>query len=203
MFEGNGIGAEKSQSGSPFSSWRTSGSEVSSGHGPPGRHCLRLFVDPLTSTPSNGSSQMLPSPALTRLHRTTRSHPHRSIVRDLLNVLLTRSRVTNLGLIILSSLTAFSLLLNLVHYIENTSPSHTSLGTDTLAYQLSDENDDSQNVIRESWAEPLDHLIVVPGHAIWKGADPEKRTQDSEWTLEPYQKGSGRTRVFWEHIVTG
>jgi len=43
----------------------------------------------------------------------------------------------------------------------------------------------------------------VPGHAIWKGADPEKRTQDSEWILEPYQKGSGRTRVFWEHIVTG
>lgn len=146
---------------------------------------------------------MLPSPALARLHRTTLSHPHRSIVRDLLNALLTRSRVTNLGLIILSSLATVSLLLNLSHYLEDTSPSHASLRTDTVTYQLSDENDDSQNVIRESWAESLDHLIIVPGHAIWKGADPEKRTQDSEWILEPYQKGSGRTRVFWEHIATG
>lgn len=146
---------------------------------------------------------MLPSPVLTRLHRTPLSRPHRPVVRDLLNVLLTRSRVTNLGLIILSSLTAFSLLLNLFHYIDDTSPSHTSLGTDTLTYRFSDENDDSQNVIRESWAEPLDHLVVVPGHAVWKGVDPEKRAQDSEWILEPYQKGSGRTQVFWEHILTG
>jgi len=146
---------------------------------------------------------MLPSPVLTRRHRTTHSHLHRSAARNLLNALLTRSRITNLGFIILSSLTAVSLLLNLFHYLENTASSGNSLGTDTLTYQLSDENDDSQNVVRESWTESLDHLIIVPGHAVWKGIDPEKRTQDSEWMLEPYQKGTGKTRVFWEHIAAG
>lgn len=120
-----------------------------------------------------------------------------------MNVLLTRSRITNLGFIILSSVTAVSLLLNFFHYLENTASSGNSLGTDTLTYQLSDENDDSQNVIRESWTEALDHLIIVPGHAVWKGIDPEKRTQDSEWMLEPYQKGTGKTQVFWEHIAAG
>ena len=146
---------------------------------------------------------MLPSPVLTRRHRTIYSHPHRSAIRNLLHALLTTSRLTNLGLIILSSITAISLLLNLFHYLDNTTPSDSSLGTDTLTYQLSDENDDSQNVIRESWTDSLDHLIIVPGHAIWKGFDPDKRTQDSEWILEPYQKGSGKTHVFWESIAAG
>jgi len=118
-------------------------------------------------------------------------------------VLFTRSRLTNLGLIIFSSITAVSLLLNVFHYLDGTTPSDNSPGTDTLTYQLSDENDDSQNVIRESWTESLDHLIIVPGHAVWKGVDPDKRTQDSEWILEPYQKGAGKTQVFWEHIATG
>ena len=146
---------------------------------------------------------MLPSPVLTRRHRTSHPHSHRSALRSLLNVLFTRSRITNLGFILLFLVTAVSLLLNLVHYLEDTASSGNSLGTDTLTYQLSDQNDDSQNVIRESWTESLDHLIIVPGHAIWKGIDPEKRTQDSEWILEPYQKGTGKTQVFWEHVAAG
>jgi len=146
---------------------------------------------------------MLPSPVLTRRHRPTLSHPHRSTVRNLLNVLSTRSRITNLGFIALSSITAVSLLLNFFHYLENTASSGNSLGADILTYQLSDENDDSQSTIREPWTESLDHLIIIPGHAIWKGIDPEKRTQDSEWILEPYQKGTGKTQVFWEHIAAG
>lgn len=146
---------------------------------------------------------MLPSPVLTRRHRTIHSHPHRSTVRNVLNALLTRSRLTNLGLIALSSLTALSLLLNIFHYLHNTASSDNPLGTDAPTYQLSDENDDSQHVLRDSWTESLDHLIIVPGHAIWKGIDPEKRTQDSEWFLEPYQKGAGKTQVFWEHIAAG
>ena len=146
---------------------------------------------------------MLPSPVLARRHRPTHSHPHRSTVRNLLNVLFTRSRITNLGFITLSSITAVSLLLNFFHYLENTAWSGNSPGADTLTYQLSDENDNSQSAIRESWTESLDHLIIIPGHAVWKGIDPEKRTQDSEWILEPYQKGTGKTQVFWEHIAAG
>jgi len=92
------------------------------------------------------------------------------------------------------------LLLNVIHYLNNTA---LPLEADTLTYRLSDEDDDTQNVIREPWAESLDHLIIVPGHAIWKGVDPDKRTQDSEWVLEPYQMGAGNTQVFWEHIAVG
>lgn len=145
---------------------------------------------------------MLPSHFLSRRHRIY-PHPHRSACRNLLDVLLTRSRLTNLGLIIFSSITSLSLLFNLVHYLNNAAPSADHPGPDTLDYQLSDENDDSQNVIRDSWTESLDHLIIVPGHAIWKGVDPAKRTQDSEWILKPYQKGVGKTEVFWEHIAVG
>jgi len=50
---------------------------------------------------------------------------------------------------------------------------------------------------------PLHHLIIVPGHAIWKGSDPQKRTQDSEWILESYQKGGGRVQAFYDHIAAG
>jgi hypothetical protein len=142
---------------------------------------------------------MLPSHVLSRRHRIY-FHPHRSTYRNLLDILLTRSRLTNLGLIIFSSITSLSLLLNLLHYLNSTvSPADYS----GPGYQLFVENDDSQNVFRESWTESLDHLIVVPGHAIWKGVDPAKRTQDSEWILKPYQKGVGKTQVFWEHIAVG
>lgn len=145
---------------------------------------------------------MLPSPALSRPHRIY-FHPHRSAYRNLQDTLLTRSRLTNLGLIIISSIASLSLLLNLVHHLDNSPSSTDYSGSDTLRYRLFDEHDDSQIVIRESWTESLDHLIVVPGHAIWKGVDPEMRTQDSEWILKPYQRGTGKTEVFWEHISVG
>lgn len=166
--------------------------------------CIRLSkplsVDSRQAS-SSGKSQMLPSPVLSRRYRIY-SHPHRSAYRNLLEILLTRSGLTNLGLIIISSITALSLLLNLVHYLDSSS-SDKYFTTSTFRHQLFDENDNSQNVIRESWTQSLDHLVIVPGHAIWKGADPEQRTQDSEWILKPYQKGTGKTQVFWEHIAVG
>ena len=132
------------------------------------------------------------------------SHSHRSAYRNLLDALLTRSRLTNLGLVFISSITFLSLLFNFHHYLDHsTASSRDYHRTDTLKYQLLDDNDNSQSLIREPWTEALDHLIVVPGHAIWRGADPKKRTEDSEWILKPYQKGTGKTQVFWEHIAAG
>lgn len=34
-----------------------------------------------------------------------------------------------------------------------------------------------------------DHLVLVPGHAVWIGGPPDA---DSSWTLAPYQPGEGR-----------
>jgi len=43
-----------------------------------------------------------------------------------------------------------------------------------------------------------DHLVLVPGHAVWIGGSPE---EDSSWTLAPYQAGEGR--AFAEHLRAG
>ncbi|MHC4376558.1 MAG: YdcF family protein [Planctomycetota bacterium] len=48
-----------------------------------------------------------------------------------------------------------------------------------------------------------DHLVLVPGHAVWIGGPPDA---DSSWTLAPYQAGEGRAfaghlRVAVEAVV--
>ena len=45
----------------------------------------------------------------------------------------------------------------------------------------------------------LSHLIIVPGHAIWRGVGTGK--EDSDWVLEPYQKNQGIS--FLNHIKAG
>ena len=49
----------------------------------------------------------------------------------------------------------------------------------------------------------LNHLILVPGHAIWKGGDPQLRRDVDQWVLEPYQKVGGRVDAFFAHIQRG
>jgi hypothetical protein len=120
--------------------------------------------------------------------RTFRSHSHRPSFTSLLSA---RSRLTNLGFAVLSAATCLSLLINLYYY-HSSSPKH-----------LHFDYDPTQTIKREPWMAPLHHLIIVPGHAIWKGTDPQKRTLDSEWILESYQKGGGRVQAFYDHIAAG
>ncbi|PCH43583.1 hypothetical protein WOLCODRAFT_103794 [Wolfiporia cocos MD-104 SS10] len=114
---------------------------------------------------------------------------HRS-TRD---VLLTRARITNLGLLLLSTFAIFSFLVNLNHYY--TSP---------RAYPHADGEPFGivETIQRDETLSTLDHLIIVPGHAIWIGIDPAKRLDDNEWILEPYQRGGGRVAAFYKHIAT-
>lgn len=49
----------------------------------------------------------------------------------------------------------------------------------------------------------LNHLIIVPGHAIWKGGDPRLRLDNDQWLLEPYQKSGRRVAAFFAHIERG
>lgn len=46
------------------------------------------------------------------------------------------------------------------------------------------------------------HLVIVAGHAIWKGG-PMLGEVDEEWTLEPYQKGHNESLTWIAHIRTG
>ncbi|CAE6430545.1 unnamed protein product [Rhizoctonia solani] len=110
--------------------------------------------------------------------------------------LLSRSRVTNLGVIIIGCVLGLSLLSNL-HYIyllhgyeSNGRIANTpQLITDTISYNHSESE--------------LDHLIMVPGHAIWKGGDPVEYEKDSEWVLDVAQAGRGNPKVFYAHIAKG
>ena len=135
---------------------------------------------------------MLPSPALARYHRkplrlvATRGG-HRSSLR--LESLTSRSRMTNLGVILLASCFAISLLLNLRYW----APQYFFYSNHQSA-QLQ-----FATVDRPSTRNNLDHLIVVPCHAIWRGTD--SWLEDKDWMLESYQQGAGRVHAFYEHIT--
>jgi len=135
---------------------------------------------------------MLPSPALARYHRkplrlvATRGG-HRSSLR--LESLTSRSRITNLGVILLSSGFAISLLLNLRYWAL-----HHFFYPNYQSGQLQ-----FATIDRPSTRNSLDHLIVVPCHAIWRGTD--SWLEDKDWILESYQQGAGRVHAFYEHIA--
>jgi hypothetical protein len=111
--------------------------------------------------------------------------------RKVLEVLLTRSRVTNLVVLSLACFAVLSLLLNLKLYhsaqVRSSKPPESILST----------------IHPHSESPNFTHLIIVAGHAIWTGIDPEKKEDESEWALEPYQRGGGRLKVFFEHISRG
>ena len=46
------------------------------------------------------------------------------------------------------------------------------------------------------------HLVVVACHAIWKGG-PTKGRNESEWVLEPFQRGTAAQDTFAAHIEAG
>ena len=49
----------------------------------------------------------------------------------------------------------------------------------------------------------LNHLVVVPGHGIWKGWKEEEKLDEEMWVLEQYQVGGGRVAAWVQHIETG
>ncbi|KAF8828811.1 hypothetical protein HHX47_DHR3000387 [Lentinula edodes] len=116
-----------------------------------------------------------------------RSFHNKIVARDgsILPGLQSRARITNLSLILLSSLAFFSVVLNMNVWISRLPGPPNSI----LSTLNGDRNFDN-----------LDHLIIVPGHAIWNGASAKHRLDENLWTLEPYQKNSGRVEAFYQHI---
>ncbi|KAF8608712.1 hypothetical protein BDV93DRAFT_518783 [Ceratobasidium sp. AG-I] len=117
-------------------------------------------------------------------------------VGSLRDRLLSRSRATNLALIIFGCILGASILTNLRYSFLLSRSAYTQrfdsvpeLIADTVAY-----NDSVSD---------LDHLIIVAGHAIWKGGDPEDRQFDSEWVLDVAQEGRGNPEAFYAHIAKG
>ncbi len=111
--------------------------------------------------------------------------------------LLTRARVTNLGLLLLAAFAALSFLSNLGFYF---SPSRRTLHNKS---PYAHPDGILSTIDRDETLLGLNHLIIVPGHAIWKGVDAERRFEDDEWVLETYQRGGGRVSAFVQHIEQG
>ncbi|KAJ7232763.1 hypothetical protein B0H12DRAFT_1261093 [Mycena haematopus] len=105
--------------------------------------------------------------------------------------LLSRSRATNLTVLGLTALTCISLLLN-VHFYFSSTPAYSNSPLNSLA-SLPDLQDN------------LNHLIVVPGHGIWRGTNPSPdfRTRLGEWAFQTFQTRPepSRLEVFFHHIA--
>ncbi|KAJ7128946.1 hypothetical protein C8R43DRAFT_1098509 [Mycena crocata] len=105
--------------------------------------------------------------------------------------LLSRSRATNLAVLILSSFAFISFILNVQFYF---SPDHSSI--------LNHPLDVLASLPDVQLRSGLNHLIVVPGHAVWKGTNVDLRMKVEEWTFQSYQKNqeSSPLEVFFQHI---
>jgi hypothetical protein len=132
---------------------------------------------------------MLPTPATVPRHSGLRYNA--SVTRRrTLSVLFSRSRATNLSLLLLATFAVFSFLLNIRYYF-SLSLAHTPPSSILSTFA------------RQKGLEDLVHLIIVPGHAIWKGNNAEQIMDENEWILEPYQRGVGGVSAFYNHIVRG
>lgn len=58
-------------------------------------------------------------------------------------------------------------------------------------------------ISRPKSLQDLNHLVIVPGHAIWHGTDASSRLDEDNWILEPYQRHGGRVDTFFQHIARG
>ncbi|KAL4080180.1 hypothetical protein V8B97DRAFT_707335 [Scleroderma yunnanense] len=150
---------------------------------------------------------MLPLPALTSAASTTskrevhwreRNRFHSLLPSGLqgtLRYLRTRSRITNLGVLLLAAFASLSFIYNLSFVFS--SPFYDAY----LKY--STPSSILATIERNETLTSLDHLIIVPGHAIWTGIRPEHAWDEEFWTLEEYQKGGGRISAFMDHIKQG
>lgn len=111
--------------------------------------------------------------------------------QKLFEFLLSRTRVTNLGFLLLALASLVSLLFNVFHLTQTYHHHPEHYGSPGLFATIS----------RDKSIRGLTHLIIVPGHAIWKGTDPQLRLREDQWVLDPYQRGGGRVAAFFAHIL--
>ncbi|KAF9476368.1 hypothetical protein BDN70DRAFT_882547 [Pholiota conissans] len=129
---------------------------------------------------------MLPTPSVATFRRKT--FPLAASPRKkLLDNLTRRSRLTNLAVFLIASVCSISLLINLRQWA--LLPTLGPLPTHTVAFSTANY---------PSTRKKLDHLVVVPCHSIWQGTS--SWLEEKDWLLEPYQKGPGRVRAFYQHI---
>ncbi|KAF8629204.1 hypothetical protein AX17_005789 [Amanita inopinata Kibby_2008] len=96
--------------------------------------------------------------------------------RRLTSRLYARARLSNAGLYLLLLSLVTSLLFNLAHHLSSSNPGLVN-GSHPFPAIV-------ETVTRDNGVEQLNHLIMVPGHAIWTGIDPKLRLSEDQWILE-------------------
>lgn len=131
------------------------------------------------------------------------AHQAGSAFASLRERLAARSRVTNLGIALLLGIASMSVLLNLRfllfgrHHIPPP-----GFGSWTTFHGLTPPMLNDAIPAPPKGSEKLNHLVLVPGHAIWAGHDFRDREDDENWILEPFQRG-GSVKTFWKHVSKG
>lgn len=139
-----------------------------------------------------------------------------------------RSRVTNLGILLLLGLCSLSVLINLRFMIFGGRGARSlpppGFGSWTTFHGLTPKMLSENQPLPAKGTEKLNHLVVVVGHAVWGGSlilawkkrmtltrshlltsagcDFRERENDENWVLEDYQQG-GSIKTFWKHIEKG
>ncbi|CAO1633321.1 unnamed protein product [Jaminaea pallidilutea] len=126
--------------------------------------------------------------------------PSRIPFRDRLSA---RSRVTNLGILLLFVATGFSMMLNLRYVIKGRAARPPpGFGTWTSFHGTTPDELGANLPPPPPGSNKLDHLVLVVGHAVWAGSSFDGRSRDENWILEPYQTG-GSVNTYWKHIEKG
>jgi len=112
---------------------------------------------------------------------------------QLLDSLTRRSRITNLGVLLISALAALSLIYNIHLWLRLASQELYGLQQQPTLFSV------LATIARPPVRKTLNHLIIVPCHSIWTGHDSWNREED--WMLESYQTGSARVQAFVQHIT--
>ncbi|KAH7912264.1 hypothetical protein BJ138DRAFT_808448 [Hygrophoropsis aurantiaca] len=151
---------------------------------------------------------MLPLPTSSKRRyslRNSQDFRHLSVQqRRSIQYLHTRSRLTNLGVLLLCLFTGISFLTNLAFIFSEPSPRYNDLDFDiSTSNSASGSPQSILDTITRDGSLNLSHLIIVPGHAVWTGMLRSDIFDESKWILEPYQKGRGRIAAFYGHISRG
>lgn len=116
-----------------------------------------------------------------------------------------RSRVTNLGVVLLLGFAAFSALLNL-RYMVKGGGGNSNLPAGFSSWQsfhgFTPDQLSATIPPPRNGTGHLNHLVIVTGHAIWAGCNVAGKDNDENWILEDYQKG-GSVKTFYKHIERG
>lgn len=120
----------------------------------------------------------------------------------LMGILRTRSRLTNLAVGLLIFVLGVSLVANIRGFIGHESHPHFRWHAAWDELADADILDSGRppsvetTIKRDARMGDVDHLILVPGHAVWLGSDATAAAEDDEWVLEGMQS----VKTYIKHI---